>query len=290
MNNTPLITSWMQTQPRQPSWTLPGPAWGRAPLPSELEILAGGFDPISLKQMESVALLNRIDVKFILSTGQLLSVLAELQTDYSMLSIHGRRLNHYRTLYFDTPDFDLYRAHVNGRAERYKVRSREYTDSGLSYLEVKHKTSKDRTIKDRLSTDHPVVQMTPQASDWLRGVAPFDGQALEPRLWNTFTRLTLVSKRYCERLTLDVDLTFYMEDKVIPLDGVAIAEMKIDAGHRTTPFLAQMNARRIRPRGFSKYCIGVSLLYDQVKKNAMKPRLLWLDKLTRGAYTNDYVH
>ncbi len=64
----------------------------------------------------------------------------------------GKRLNHYRTLYFDTPDFELYLLHVNGRADRYKVRSREYTDTHLSYLEVKHRTPKDRTIKERLST------------------------------------------------------------------------------------------------------------------------------------------
>jgi len=32
---------------------------------------------------------------------------------------------------------------------------------------------------------------------------------------------------------------------------------------------------------FSKYCIGVSLLYDQVKRNNFKPQWLYIDKITQ---------
>ncbi len=117
----------------------------------DLTALAAGFDPISLKQMDSVALLNRVDTKFVMTANQLLTALAMVQSNYWMLEVKGQRLNHYRTLYFD-PDFELFLDHVTGRAERYKVRSREYTDSHLSFLEVKHKTRKDRTIKDRIPT------------------------------------------------------------------------------------------------------------------------------------------
>ena len=179
-------TQQLSTQTRPQPWTLP---------PRRLESLAADFAPISLKQMDAVALLNRIDTKFVMSTGQLLNALAALQDDYWMLAIQGQRLNHYRTLYFDTPDFELYHAHVNGRAERYKVRSREYTDSHLSFMEVKHKTRKDRTIKERLSTAQPVMQIDADLTDWLHDVSPLDGGTLEPKLWNTFTRLTLVSRQ-----------------------------------------------------------------------------------------------
>jgi len=228
--------------------------------------------------MDSVALLNRTDTKFVLSIGQLLNTLAALRQDYQTLSIHGQRLNHYRTLYFDDPDFELYHLHVNGRANRYKVRSREYIDSSLSFLEVKHKTSKGRTIKDRLCTNQPVLHMNLEAENWLHGVFPYDSRLLEPKMWNTFTRITLVNQQVCERVTLDVDLTFYSADKDLHLNGIAIAEVKMDATNHTSPFLAQMRDQKIHPRGFSKYCIGVSLLYDQVKKNALKPKLLWMEK------------
>lgn len=244
-----------------------------------VERLAANFAPISLKQMEGVALLNRVDTKFVLTTQQLLTALAAIQPDYWMLSIDGQRLNHYRTLYFDTPDFALYQAHVNGRAERYKVRSREYVDTHLAFLEVKHKTRKDRTLKDRLRTTGPVLEMTPAATRWLEQVSPLEGDALVPTLWNTFTRLTLVSKHYTERVTLDIDLSFFTEKKVARLGGLAIAEVKMDASHGDSPFLAQMRAQKIRQNGFSKYSVGVAMLYDQVKKNALKAKLLWLGKL-----------
>lgn len=279
-------TTWTPTPPpvdaRQQPWIQPLPLVGWFTSPPGLVALTQDFDPISLNQMEALALLNRTDTKFVLSTGQLLNALAALRQDYVILSIHGQRLNHYRTLYFDSPDFGLYHLHVNGRADRYKVRSREYLDSSQSFLEVKHKTSKGRTIKERLSTAHPVVQMTWDAENWLHGVFPYDSRRLEPKLWNTFTRITLVSRQLCERVTLDVDLTFYSAGKALRLNGIAIAEVKIDAANHTCPFLAQMRAQKIHPQGFSKYCLGVALLSDQVKKNAMKPRLLWLEKMFGG--------
>jgi hypothetical protein len=281
-------TTWMQTttqtEARLQPWNLPPvTARGWYTSPPGLVALTQDFDPISLKQMDSVALLNRTDTKFVMSTTQLLTALAALRQDYTMLAVYGQRLNHYRTLYFDAPDFELYNLHVNGRANSYKVRSREYTDSRQSFLEVKHKTNKGRTIKDRISTPQPVIQMTLEAENWLHGVFPFDSRMLEPKMWNTFTRMTLVSKQHCERVTLDVDLTFYSKDKVLQMGRIAIAEVKMDACSLASPFLAQMRLQKIRPQGFSKYCVGVAMLYEQVKKNAIKPKLLWLEKMNRGA-------
>ena len=272
------------TQPNTPlqPWTLPVTTWEwHTPLP-ELVGLAGSFNPISLIDMEAVALLNRTDTKFVMSSQQLVRVLEVLQQDYSLLEVHGQRLSHYRTLYFDTPDFALYHMHVNGQLNRYKVRSREYIDSDTSFLEVKHKTNRGRTIKDRLNTDQPVEAMTLGAEEWLRGIYPYDIQALAPKLWNTFTRLTLVSKERCERVTLDVDLTTYTDEKVVHLGGIAIAEVKMESKSQPSAFMTEMRHQKIYRQGFSKYCVGISLLYDQVKKNKMKPKLLQLEKITRG--------
>lgn len=251
-------------------------------LVSRLSGLVRGFAPITLQQMDSVALLNRTDTKYILTNAQMLQALAAVQADYRILSVNGRRLNHYRTLYFDTPAFALYHLHVNDRADRYKVRSREYTDSRESFLEVKHRTCKGRTIKSRIATSRPVWEMNPASTGWLKGVFPYESRALAPVLWNTFTRITLVSKQACERVTLDVDLTFYTESGLARLDGLAVAEVKMDLHGCHSPFREQMRAQRIFPRGFSKYVMGVSLLYDGVKKNSLKPKLLWIEKMNRG--------
>ncbi len=287
MTHTPWNTPATQERPRLQPWALPqpGPAWPTNP--SRLNSLLRGFAPISLSEMNGVALLNRTDTKFVMPAGQLLHALAALQSDYRVLCMAGQRLHHYHTLYFDTPDFALYHLHVNKRPNLYKVRSREYTDTRQSFFEVKHKTHKDRTIKERIPTAQPMVELTAEAVDWLQGVFPYDGQALEPKLWNTFTRITLVSKHCCERVTLDVGLTFYADHQQVQMDHLAIAELKADANNQTSPFLLQMRAQRIRPHGFSKYCIGTSLLYKQVKKNALKPKILLLEKIMKGNTWND---
>ena len=75
----------------------------------------------------------------------------------------------------------------------------------------------------RIPTAQPVVQLNREAEKWLSGVFPFDSRVLEPKIWNTFTRITLVSKQCCERVTLDVDLTVYSTEKDVRLDNIAIA-------------------------------------------------------------------
>ncbi len=282
MNTTRQTT----TQTQNPLWLQP---WTLSPVHIQqpagaywLNTLVRQFAPISLKEMDSVTLLNRTDTKFVLTRGQFLQALAAVQADYRILSVRGNRLNHYRTLYFDTPDFSLYNLHVNERAERYKVRSREYLDSGLAFLEVKHKTRKDRTIKERTCTGQQVTELSDASEDWLADIYPYDSRALEPKLWNTFTRITLVNRERCERVTLDVDLAFLTHTRSTRLDGLVVAEVKMDSADQYSPFMAHMRAQHIRPQGFSKYCIGVALLSPQVKKNTLKPKLLWIDKMMKG--------
>lgn len=249
---------------------------------SVIKKLADKFVPISLKEMDGVKLLNRIDTKFVMSTADFTRIFPVLMSDYRILSVNGHRLNHYRTIYFDSPDFSLYRAHVNGQAERYKVRSREYVDTRLSFLEVKHHTRKERTIKDRLETSQPVLQMAASDESWLHGVFPYDPETLEPKLWNSFTRITLVGWHTPERVTLDMDLCFTAKDKTVHMDDLVIAEVKLDSNFNSSPFMDLMAEERQHPSGFSKYALGVSMLYDQVKKNALKPKLRKLEKITRG--------
>ena len=71
--------------------------------------VVAAFDPISLAEMERVSLLNRTDTKYVMGVSQLQRALAQIRDQYRVLEVNGTRLNHYQTLYFDTPDFALYR-------------------------------------------------------------------------------------------------------------------------------------------------------------------------------------
>lgn len=240
------------------------------------------FEPLSLQELlalDGAALLDRVDVKYLLRPEQLLAALCPVRNAYRVLSINGVRLQHYHTLYFDTTDFVFYQQHHNDVRNRYKVRFRTYVDSRLSFLEVKVKTNKDRTLKSRI----PVAQITPNFDaamlTFLQGLLPFDPQQLGAKIGNTFIRITLVSKHNSERLTLDLDVQFDETDPQSVHPYLVIAEVKQEHFWVQSPFLQQMRRVGGYELGLTKYCIGVVRRYKYLKYNNFKPVFLLIDKL-----------
>ena len=231
------------------------------------------YEPISLAQMEAVALMSRMDTKFVMDLAQLSRVLGSLVNDYWMLEVDGVRLNRYHTLYFDSDHLDLYASHHVGRSERIKVRSRQYVDSGLSFFEVKRHTPKGKTIKSRIQTDAFLTRLTPEADQFVDNVAPHDVPHLSPALWNDFSRITLVSKSRPERVTLDLDLHFWAVDHGFSLQDVVIAEVKQESLDRESGLMAEVRTLGIHPTNFSKYCVGTAMLHPEVKHNRFKSML-----------------
>lgn len=244
------------------------------------------FEPISLAELAEVALLDRIDTKYVLRLPEVMEALPALRADYRVLEFEQRRHTPYRTLYFDTPGFDLYRWHQAGRRVRYKVRSREYLSSGVSFLEVKRKSGPSRTHKERLATSALVTSLTPEARAFLQGRLPLPPHALEPKLWVDYTRVTLASRRDRERLTLDFDLQFWTEASSVALPGLVTAEVKHVGRPRAPVFIQLMRQRQIRRAGFSKYCIGASLIYPDLKHNRFNRALRQAERLTN---TGDWL-
>ena len=115
----------------------------------ELAEVVQKFKAVSLDDLGAVKLLNRTDTKYFFSVRELPEVLAPMVSLYDILEIDGKRAFSYLTLYFDTPENRLYMMHHNGQANRFKVRMRKYVDSNLTFLEVKKKTQKGRTVKRR---------------------------------------------------------------------------------------------------------------------------------------------
>jgi hypothetical protein len=248
------------------------------------------FDPISLAEMENVTLLNRTDTKYIMRVSQLHHVLERIMGQYWVLETANTRLSQYQTLYYDTPDFALYQQHHNGLRSRYKVRVRKYVDSNLAFWEVKRKTNQERTIKSRLRTPKRGANSdNEQFGEFVDAYVPLDAQELEPKLWNQFLRITLVSKRRLERLTLDLNLEFGWGDAYVALPEIAIAEVKQERSACHSDFTRQMRRLGIQPNPFSKYCAGVYMLYDNVKVNNFKARMRLVEKLMQEEMDYEYV-
>ena len=236
------------------------------------------FETISLEEMESVKLMDRIDTKFTFTVSDLESILPQLLHDYKVLEIEGVKGSRYKTLYFDTSSFSLYTAHHNGKLNRYKIRHRTYLDSGLTFLEVKFKSNKGRTIKERIKTAIPTENWTEEQARFLHQKLPFAPDVLQAVIWVNYTRLTLVSKTSQERLTIDLNLHFEKGATDIKMDNLVIAEVK-RGGKMESAFIKEVRKRFIREGSISKYCMGVAFCVQEVKKNNFKERILNLKKI-----------
>jgi hypothetical protein len=233
----------------------------------------GEFQPTTLAALAGVSLLNRVDTKYLVPVAQLPGMLSTLAQSYSVLDVDGVREHPYQTVYFDTPDFALYRDHHAGRAVRHKVRSRTYLDSGRSFFEIKTKTDAGRTIKYRFETAAPMTDLTPAAQALLAEHLPPEEQSLQPTIRNDFRRVTLVGLHTAERLTLDLGVQFEHEGQTAVLPGIVVAELKQSGIDRGSPFAQLMQRRRIRPTSLSKYCVGVAMLQPHIVEGGFAGQL-----------------
>jgi len=229
--------------------------------------------------MDSVKLMNRTDTKFVFPLTTLIKILPKLVKHYRVLEINGVRLNAYRSLYFDTEDFQFYHQHHNGKTNRNKVRFREYVDSGLSFLEVKSKNNKGKTIKKRIKVKEITESLDGSNLDFVNKAIGSE-IPLKPQHWNKFSRITFVHKRRKERLTVDVNFRFEdINSTKNNLGDMVIAEVKQAKRNLSSNFIRIIKEERIHPFRISKYCMATATLFPQLKKNKFKRKFLHLDKL-----------
>ncbi|MGZ3899023.1 MAG: polyphosphate polymerase domain-containing protein [Bacteroidia bacterium] len=222
--------------------------------------------------MDNVKLMNRTDTKYIFPITDFEKVMNEIKEDYRILEIEGKRLCRYETLYYDTSKFDLYREHHVGKLNRYKIRHRTYVDSNTGFLEVKFKNNKGRTIKTRISIKDAPLKWEGESNSFLAKTLPFEPQILEPVIWINYNRYTLVNKNGTERLTIDLNLEFVKDKNKQFLSNLVIAEVKQEK-RKASPFMTVMKRHHIREGSISKYCMGIALTYDSVKRNNFKSKL-----------------
>lgn len=196
-----------------------------------------------------------------------------------MLEIDGRREFAYRSTYFDTASLTTFRHHLQQRRRRYKVRAREYVDSGLCSFEVKHKGARGRTVKRRMSYDPGLDHMTEEAMSFLaesvlREYDHAPPEAMLPTLTMRFDRITLVAVALGERVTVDMGLSFRGPGGAVGsmAPGCAIVESKSAAGRASIDRLLRRAGIRSEP-ACSKYCLGIGLLRPDERVNAFRPLL-----------------
>ncbi|MER7557308.1 VTC domain-containing protein [Nocardioides sp. NPDC126508] len=252
-----------------------------------LRDIAYAVAPISLEEMNTeAALMRRVDQKYLVTAAtfrRLMSTATELLgDDLRVLDIDGDRVMGYESVYYDSPDLVGFRAHVQGRRRRYKVRTRSYVETGVSFVEVKYKAGLDVTSKMRTAyPDAPAPGLDDLSDLPDHGVA-FAGQVIadayaldladrmDPVLRTTNRRATFLIGPHGPmaggRMTVDVALEFD--------DGDSRSRMRsdlllIETKSAGSSLVIDDLLRRLgeRPVSMSKYCVGVSLLRPGVSGN-----------------------
>jgi hypothetical protein len=243
-----------------------------------LSLILSSFSPISLEEMDRVKLLDRVDTKFIVHEDQLPEYLAAVNSQYSLLNIAGVSVHPYETLYFDTPDYNLYRMHHNGRRNRFKLRCRKYVNSGIAYFEIKSKTNTRRTIKKRMRIDTIPETLNETLVQYIGQHIPGNYNDFVPSLRVFFDRLTFVNKLANERLTIDLNLRYETNGEGKKIEKIAIVEVKQEK-HSVSPFRQLMKKQRQRNNYLSKYCLGLICLVKGIKMNRFQQKINSLTKL-----------
>ena len=232
--------------------------------------------PITLDEMSSIKLMNRLDTKYVTTKAKLCQLLELVKGKYYVQETNGDLISPYRTTYFDTPDHAMYMQHHSGHCNRKKVRVRTYLSSGdLTFLEVKNKNNHGRTKKKRIEVpSFESVFQSEEASQFLIEKSWYTIDQLHPHVENFFDRITLINHGMTERLTIDLGLRFhnYDIDTRADIGHCVVIELKRD-GLIHSPMQDIFLDMRILPGGFSKYCIGSAFTNPALRHNNLKEKM-----------------
>ena len=230
--------------------------------------------PVGLLDINQDAeLLTRTDRKYVVTNAELDAFVENFADGCSVLHIGARRSFGYSSTYHDTPDRRLHRDTAYRRPKRFKVRVREYTDTGVAMLEVKAKNGRGRTVKHRVDLSKlagplhaPHDRLTAEMRTYVDAVVDTDlTDRLEPTLRVDFRRTTLLAPAGDSRCTIDLGLHTEDPDGNALDPDVIVIETKSDS--RASAFDRWLWAHGVRPTPLSKYCTSMAALDASLPAN-----------------------
>lgn len=245
-----------------------------------LAAILSGFLTFSLSELEETDLLKRVDDKYFFHISKLESVLSYLKDKADMLEIGGVRSFQYSSTYLDTAEFDTYLQHHNNRKNRFKLRYRDYLDSDLQFLEIKQKDVRGVMHKYRVALNGLNGNGEAAIKEHIQSHTPYQLEDLQKKITIKYDRITLMDKNRKERLTIDRNLQFEREGRSpIQFKNLVIVELKHQKSESNSIFKQCFREHRIRRQGISKYCLGISSMYDHLKDNSFKAQQRAVQKI-----------
>ncbi|MFE0509585.1 polyphosphate polymerase domain-containing protein [Streptomyces sp. NPDC058964] len=233
----------------------------------------------------AAALQHRTDRKYLLSLDRARLLVDRLADSHHVLDLAGRRTTSYLSTYFDTERLGAWRAHVQRRRRRWKVRTRLYAEDGLCRVEVKTKDGRGATVKHALKVPTGAYgQLDADAAEFVdrvlrRADIPVSAATLSPAAEIRYVRAALADLGHGTRVTLDGSLTCHLGDRTAALaPGQVLVETK--GGARPAPADRLLLGLGARPVSVSKYIVGQSLLTPGLPDNDVR-------RLARTHFTVD---
>lgn len=248
------------------------------------------LSPITLEEMDSIKLMNRIDSKYVTNEATLLRMLqAAAAAGYRVLVSGGNKISPYDSIYYDTAALTMFYLHHNRRLVRQKVRTRSYVSSGDTFLEIKRKNNHGRTSKKRMAIPADKLKdfgSIPEACEYLARHSWFQASELTPSAETAFSRITLVNPALTERLTIDTRLCFtnFRTGRTANLKDTVIIELKQD-GRAASQMKGILLDLRIKPLRVSKYCIAITLTNPVAKTGRFKVKVRAIEKIIGNKIT-----
>lgn len=243
-----------------------------------IESILRSYNSINLQEIKEVALMNRIDTKYVFHKNILSDLLIAARDTYELLKIGDHLAFSYLTKYYDTTDNTMYLRHHNGFQTRYKIRTREYVESATRFLEIKFRNNKRKTDKKRMILTDRRDGFSEEEIRFIECNSPYKANDLNKSVISKFKRITLANRKWMERITIDTIPEFLYEDSKVCLDNLIICEVKKEPGQHMTPMEHLLRNLRINPFRISKYCLGSVLLKKELKSNLYKEKLILLNK------------
>ncbi len=227
---------------------------------------------ISLEDLNTTAALQtRIDRKYLVPTDKFTEIFNCFDAEMYVLDTDGMQIFPYDSVYFDTPELDSYHLAAYGRRRRYKIRTRSYLSSGVSFLEVKTEGARSSTVKERIPYD-PADRstITKEGAEYITETLLNTGQTpplgLAPVLETTYGRITLFLPASNSRATIDVDVAWSLPGRP-PL--VMSEQLVVETKSGSAPGALDKHLWRngIRPSRISKFATGMATLMPHLPAN-----------------------
>jgi len=244
-----------------------------APASAGVVSILSRLPAVGLEELNAeAALQTRVDRKYVIPEQQAQELLATFEGEVRVLEMDGSRCFAYDSVYFDTAGLDSYLLAAHGRRRRYKVRTRTYVDTAVSFLEVKTEGAREATVKERIPYQlSDRARLTAEGLEYVQetlatavGGAP--AAPLGPVLETRYHRTTLYLPESGSRATIDTGVTWQRPgEQAWVLDGAVILETK--SGSASGPLDRHLWAHGVRPSRISKFATGMAALCPDLPAN-----------------------